>query len=205
MIHHCQQHHDTSAEKTSRVPHKHFSAHDTRGTYSLAHHSKQWTCRNFPFPLKRSSPSSCSSPGAGGASQSPPSGSFHLLHSVSIILPFTVTSCLSSHRKHSLPEFITVCLSLSDAVSFSLRCECCSLALSHPSEKQVTPHNQAAHWTHYTSVSYLTCDFRQHHVHLHYHHDFQIHKQKKNHLCYSFSKRNGVLNYALFWKTKKEA
>ncbi len=140
MIHHCQQHHDTSAEKTSRVPHKHFSAHDTRGTYSLAHHSKQWTCRNFPFPLKRSSPSSCSSPGAGGASQSPP----FYCHILSVLASQTLT-----------PWIITVCLSLSDAVSFSLRCECCSLALSHPSEKQVTPHNQAAHWniTHPSLIS----------------------------------------------------
>lgn len=113
-----------------------FSAHDTRGTHSLALHSKQWACRNFPFPLKGSSPSSCSSPEARGASQSPPSDHFTsftrsqsalLFLPSSVILPFTVTSCLSSHCKYSLPELsrsvsrsLTLYLSLS-GVSAAVR------------------------------------------------------------------------------------
>lgn len=99
-----------------------FSAHDTRGTYNLALHSKQWTCRNFPFPLKGSSASSCSSPGARGASHSPPSGSFHLLHSVSIC-PAVLTFLKSFSLLLSHP----VCLRIANI--HSLNDHCLSLAL----------------------------------------------------------------------------
>ncbi len=176
-----------------------FSAHDTRGTHSLALHSKQWTCRNFPFPLKGSSPSFCSSPEARGASQSPPSGSsgsFHLLHSVSIcpaVLTFLSHSPFYCQILSVLalqiftPWIITICLSLSDAVSFSLRCECCSqerdaVSQSHPSEMQVTPHNKAAHSNtdtlHICLLSHLW--FQTHHKHLHYHQIFKyMHKEEE--------------------------
>lgn len=107
-----------------------FSAHDIRGTYRSAHRRKQWTCRNFPFPLKGSSPNSCSSPGGGAQSQSPPSVSFHLLHSVSIcpaVLTFlshslfTVTSCLSVLTLQIFPPWnILICLSLSETLRVSL-------------------------------------------------------------------------------------